>query len=90
MEEALAITRTAEDKSNESILLYNLAGIYFAAKEYDQAKENYQNSMAIGRSIEDTIGVALGQLRLADIIANEKQWDDALPLYIQSARLFEH
>jgi tetratricopeptide (TPR) repeat protein len=87
-QQALA-TCPAEDEQENSTIIHNLATLYMAQGEIDQAIALYQQSIEITEKIGNVQTKAATLHCLAIIYANQGEIDQAIALYQQSLETFE-
>jgi diguanylate cyclase (GGDEF)-like protein len=85
---ALDIAKASSDTFSESVLEYNLHFLFVMLEDYDQARTALENSIQLSEAIDDTVGIAFGQQRLADIHVIEQKWNEAIPLLEQTYLVF--
>lgn len=86
--QALDVAISSNDVFSQSILEYNLHFLYVMLKDYEQARTALKNSIRLSATIDDTVGIAFAQQRLADIHVLEEQWREAIPLLEQTFTVF--
>jgi len=88
-EEALAIFREIGDRRSQGDCLTNMGLIYRNRGEIKLAKESCEQAMVIDREIGDMFGLALDSFNMANILAEQNLFHDALPYAEETARIME-
>lgn len=88
-EQALEIFREIGDRRGEGLCLTNLGYIYITRQDTQRAMEICEQALAIDREIGDIMGVALDSFNIANLLAQQGRFSDALPYAEESADILE-
>lgn len=88
-EQALEIFREIGDRRSQGNCLTNLGYIYMTRQDTQRAMETCEQALAIDREIGDMMGVALDSFNIANLLAQQGRFSDALPYAEESADILE-
>lgn len=88
-EKALEIFREIGDKRSEGDCLTNLGYIYMRRRDTQRAIETCEQALAIDHEIGDMMGVALDSFNMANLLAQQGRFSDALSYAEESADILE-
>ena len=78
MQQALAISRSVGDYTQEASTLNNIGAVYIRLGQYSQALEQYQQALAISKAIGDRVGEGSVRSGIGAVYANLGQYSQAL------------
>lgn len=88
---ALVYLKQSGERFNESIVLFNIGLAHLNLEGYSEAKNNFEQAMALSIELKDDLGIAYAKTRLAKIENIEgnkeiaiKHLTEALPIFEQS------
>lgn len=85
--QALEIFRQIGDRRGEGLCLTNLAFIHMTRQDAQRAMETCQQALTIDREVGDMMGVAIDSFNLANLLAQQDRFSDALAYAEESADL---
>jgi len=88
-EQALEIIREAGDRRSEGECLTNLGYAYMSLKDTGRAMECCKQALAIDHEIGDMMGVALDSFNMANLLAQQGRFSEALPYAEESAKILD-
>lgn len=84
MQDAYQIARDSLGAWDRSVAEYNLARAYAQTSAFKQARDYFEQALQTSRSIDDDLGVAYAQMRLAELEQSQGNNDQALTLLDQA------
>lgn len=88
-EQALEIFREIGDRRGEGLCLTNLGYIYITRQDTQRAMEICEQALTIDREVGDIMGVAIDSFNIANLLAQQGRFSDALPYAEESADILE-
>lgn len=76
--ESLRVFELAHDEYSQSVVMANIASMYEQMRDPEKAKEYYQKTYALKKSVGDRYGEAIVLMDLADYDVDEKRFNDGL------------
>jgi len=88
-EQALVIFREIGDRRSEGDCLTNIGYVFMSLHDTPRAMECCKQALAIDHEIGDVMGVALDSFNMANLLAQQGRFSDALPYAEKSAEIME-
>jgi tetratricopeptide (TPR) repeat protein len=87
--QALEIIREAGDRRSEGDCLTNMGYVYMSLKDIPRAMQSCEQALAIDHEIGDIMGVALDSFNMANLLAQQGRFSEALPYAEESAKILD-